>query len=75
MLLLILMDKKFLEGLAKKYCKEEFIVEKVIQRKCDKLYVNWKGMIILLIVGLIKKDIVEMSEFFRTKIFGKKNES
>ena len=33
-------------------------IEKVIKRKGDKLYVKWKVMIIHLIVGLIKKDLV-----------------
>ena len=31
----------------KKNCKkigqEEFRIEKVLKRKCDKLYINWKG--------------------------------
>ena len=34
---------------------EEFRIGKVFKRKGDKLYVKWKGMIIHLIVGLIKK--------------------
>ena len=45
MLLLILMDKKFLELFKKKNCqkkkkKKEFRVEQVIKRKGDKLYVK-----------------------------------
>ena len=35
--------------------QEKFRIEKVLKRKGDKLYVKWKGMIIHLIVGLIKK--------------------
>ena len=50
MLLVILTVKKMLERLTKKNCKKqvkqsetEFRVEKVIQKKSDALYVNWKG--------------------------------
>ena len=35
--------------------QQEFRIEKVIRRKGDKLYVKWKGYVIHLIVGLIKK--------------------
>ena len=38
-LLMILMEKKLLEH----FTKKEFRIEKVIKRKCDKLYVKWKG--------------------------------
>ena len=41
MLLMILMEKKLLEGFTKKNQKE-FRIEKVIERKVDKLYVKWK---------------------------------
>ena len=37
--------------------QNEFRIEKVLKRKGDKLYVKWKGMIIHLIVGLIKKTL------------------
>ena len=53
--------------------KKEFRVEKVMKRKCDKLYVKRKGYIILLTIGLIRKDIVYMSEYFsEPKSFGRK---
>ena len=61
MLLGILEAKKLLERSMKKNCKKqicfEFRVEKVIKRKGNKLYVKWKGMIVLLTVGLIKKTV------------------
>ena len=39
-----------------KTSQKELRIEKVLKRKVDKLYVsNGKGMIIVLIVGLIKK--------------------
>ena len=47
MLIVILMEEKFLESFTEKNCKKtnqkEFRVEKVIKRKGDKLYVKWKG--------------------------------
>ena len=59
MSLVILKEKKLLEGFLKQNCKktnqEEFRVKKVIKRKGDKLCVNEKAVIILLTVGLIKK--------------------
>ena len=42
----------------------EFRIEKVIKRKGDKLYVNGRVMIILLIAGLIKKILYKMSQYF-----------
>ena len=46
MVLVILMVKKMLERFMKKKLQKtnqaEFIVEKVIKRKVDKLYVKWK---------------------------------
>ena len=45
--------------------QREFRVEKVIKRKGDKLNVKWKVMIILLTVGLIKKILYKMSQYFR----------
>ena len=41
MLLMILMEKKLLERFTKKNQKG-FRIEKVIERKVDKLYVKWK---------------------------------
>ena len=47
MLLVILKENKLLEHFTKKIQekqkKKEFRIEKVIQRKGDKLYVKWKG--------------------------------
>ena len=46
----------FYEKKLQKTNQKEFRIEKIRRRKGDKLYVKWKGfMIILLIVGLIKK--------------------
>ena len=42
-----------------KTSQEKFRIEKVLKRKGDKLYTNGKGMIVILIVGLIK-----MSQYF-----------
>ena len=55
---MILTVKKLLEYFTKKnwkQIKEKFIIEKVIKRKVSKLYVEWKGYNIRLIVGLVKK--------------------
>ena len=46
MLLVLLMVKKLLESFKKKNSKKsqrEFRVEKVINRKGDKIYIKWKG--------------------------------
>ena len=43
----------FYENELQKTNQKEFRIEKVINKKCDKLY--WKDSIIRLIVGLIKK--------------------
>ena len=55
---MISMVKKLLEHYEKESQKtnqQEFRIEKVIKKKGNKLYVKWKVMIILLIVGLMKK--------------------
>ena len=57
------MVKKLLERFIKKNCKKKknqkkFIVEKVIKRKGDKLYVKWKGYDNSFISWIDKKDIV-----------------
>ena len=55
------MEKKLLEDFMKKTEKQikKFRIEKVIQKKGDKLYFKWKGYnIVCLIVVLIKKDII-----------------
>ena len=47
MLLPILTVKKLLERFPKNNCKKtnqkEFKIEKLIKRKCDELYLKWKG--------------------------------
>ena len=45
---------KFYEKEVQKTNQKEFRVEKVIKRKGDKLYVKWKGYVLLTVV-LIKK--------------------
>ena len=44
---MILMVKKYLEYFMKKNYKrlnqKEFRIEEVIKKKCEKLYVKWKG--------------------------------
>ena len=45
----------FYEKELQKTNQKEFWVEKVIKGKGDKLYVKWKGTIVLLTFGLIKK--------------------
>ena len=42
--------------------QQEFRIEKVLKKKGDKLY--GRVMIILLIVGLIKKTLYKMSQYF-----------
>ena len=44
----------FYEKELQKTNQEEFRIEKIIKRKGNKLYVKWKGVIILLIIGLTK---------------------
>ena len=44
----------FYEKELQKTNQQEFRIEKLIQRKGDKLYFKWKGYVIHLIVGLIK---------------------
>ena len=47
MLLVYWMVKKLLEVFMKKNCKKtnqkKFIIEKILKRKGDKLYIKWKG--------------------------------
>ena len=67
--LMILISKKLLEPFTKKNCKtktnhKEFRVEKVIQRKGDKLYVKWKGCNNSFNSWIGKKYIVQMSGYF-----------
>ena len=53
------MVNQLLEVFMKKNCKktsqEKFIIEKVLKRNSDKLYIKWKGYDNSLIVVLIKK--------------------
>ena len=44
--------------------QKEFRIAKVIRKKGDKLYVKGKDMIIVLIVGLIKKLCIKMRQYF-----------
>ena len=46
---------RFYENELQKTSQKEFRIEKVIQRKGDKLYLKWKSTIIHLIVGSIKE--------------------
>ena len=48
--------KKSLEQ--RKYLKENVIIEKILKRKCDKLYVKWKGYDNSFNSWINKKDIV-----------------
>ena len=62
MLLMILIEKKLLEAFIKKDCKKtnqkEFIVEKLIKKIGDKLYVRWNGYDSSFNSWIDKKDIV-----------------
>ena len=54
----------FYENELQKTKQNEFRIEKGIKKKGDKLYVKWKDMIIHSIVGLIKKTLCQMSQYF-----------
>ena len=54
----------FYENELQKTSQEKFRIEKVLKRKVDKLYLKWKGMIVVLINGLIKRCYVKMSQYF-----------
>ena len=62
MLLMILIEKKLLEAFIKKDCKKtnqkEFIVEKLIKKIGDKLYIKWNGYDSSFNSWIDKKDIV-----------------
>ena len=49
--------ESFYEKELQKANQKEFRIKKVLKRKGDKLYVKWKGYIIALIVGLVKKSL------------------
>ena len=75
MLLVILTKKKSLESFTKKELQEtnqnEFSAEKLIKRKCDKLYIKCKGYDNFFNSWIDKKDTVKMSEYFpKTKSLG-----
>ena len=57
------MVKKLLEHFMKKNCKktnqEEFRIEKVINRKGDKIYVKWKGYDNSFNSWIDKKDLIK----------------
>ena len=48
----------FYENELQKPSREKLRIEKVLKRRGDKLYVKWKGQIIVLMVGLIKNDLI-----------------
>ena len=48
----------FYENKLQKTSREKLRIEKVLKRRGDKLYVKWKGQIIVLMVGLIKNDLI-----------------
>ena len=50
--------EKFYEKELQKTNQDKFRIEKVIKRKCDKLYVKWKGYDNLFNSWIDKKDIV-----------------
>ena len=63
----------FYEKELQKKNQKEFSVEKVIKRKGDKIYVNWKGYDSSFNSWIDKKDIMPMSEYFpKPKYFGGK---
>ena len=62
MLLLTLTVKKLLERFTKKYCKKQIKksleLKKVIKRKDDKLYIEWKAYDSSFNSCIHKKDII-----------------
>ena len=48
----------FYEKELQKTSQKEFRIEKVLQKKGDKLYVKWKGYVHLFNIWLDKKDII-----------------
>ena len=61
---MILMLKKFYEKELQKTDRKEFRIEKVLKKKVISYMSNGKVMIIHLIVGLIKKTLYKMSQYF-----------
>ena len=62
MLLIILMENKFLEPFTKTNCKKQITkslkLKKSNQKKCQKLYLKWKGYDDLFISWINRKNIV-----------------
>ena len=53
--------------------EKEFRVENAIKRKCDKLYIKWKGYDNSFNSWISKKGIVYMTEYFpEPKSFGRR---
>ena len=55
---------KFYEKELKKTNQKEFRIEKILKKKVITCMLNGKGMIILLIVGLIKKTLYKNESIF-----------
>ena len=54
----------FYENELQKTNQKEFRIEKVLKKKSDKLYVKWKGYDNSFNIGLIKKTLYKMSQYF-----------
>ena len=54
----------FYEKELQKTSQEKLRIEKVLKRKGDKFMSNGKGIIVVLVVGLIKKTLYKMSQYF-----------
>ena len=54
----------FYEKELQKASQEKLRIEKALKRKCDKFMSNGKGIIVVLVVGLIKKTFYKMSQYF-----------
>ena len=61
---MLLMVKKFYEKELQKTDQKEFRIEKVLKKMVISYMSNGKVMIIHLIVGLIKKTLYKMSQYF-----------
>ena len=61
---MLLMVKKFYEKELQKTDQKEFRIEKVLKKMVISYMSNRKVMIIHLIVGLIRKTLYKMSQYF-----------
>ena len=61
---MLLMVKKFYEKELQKTDQKEFRIEKVLKKMVISYMSNGKVMIIHLIVGLIRKTLYKMSQYF-----------